>query len=501
MKYKFKKAFDSAKFAEVFKKPFFFVANLIKNVRRSYSLMSRLERMIALLLLLIAFGLGSYKIVNVYINRTKLVAASGGDYREAVVGDIKYLNPVLAQSDSEKAATRLMFSSLVQVNGNQIVPDVADHYDISSTGTDYAFYLKKNIKFSNGEPLTSADVNYTVSMIQNPATKSPLFKAWSGVTVSVVDDYTITFTLPKAYGPFIYNCSFGILPSNIPAPDFSKKFIGSGPYSYVKSIDKNGKIAELDLTRNEGYYGVKSYMNTVRLDFFSDKDPAATEYEKNTDVQALFGSSSSVGTKLDYVSAKEFALIFNLRLDSLKDKAVRDKITAGAIFDTTMNFQLTVLDGTSTQSKAGEIKNSLKAQNINVTIRVLNPVQFQDALTNHDYELLLYGFDFGYDRDPYPYWHSSQLSALNLAGWSDKASDILLEDARMLTDPVARNAKYDQFFNIVKANSLAIFYSPIQYNFTVKDALHGASAILGNQANSRYSNISSWYLQEKRVGK
>ena len=124
----------------------------------------------------------------------------------------------------------------------------------------------------------------------------------------------------------------------------------------------------------------------------------------------------------------------------------------------------------------------------------------QEALSKKDYELLLFGFDFGYDPDPYVFWHSSQMENMNFAGFSDKNSDILLEDARMLTDYTARNAKYNQFFDTIKNEALGVFYDPITFSYAVKPEVKNAK-VNSSEVDYRYDGIEKWYLKTKRISK
>ena len=473
------------------------------NLKKSYILMTKLEKVGASVFLVLALILTSVKSYRNYITETVSAPTKGGDYTEAMVGEAKFLNPVVAQSDAEKSVTHLMFQGLVKVTGpNTVLPDAAESYEISSDGTRYTFHLKSGNQFSDGQPLTANDVAQTVAIIQNPSLKSPLYKTWSGVTTEVIDGNTIDFVLPKAYGPFIYDCDFGIMPSHLSPDDFSKSLVGSGPFQFVKSITaEGGKISEVDLARNDAYSGDRPYLDTATVLFFSNIHDAVNQFTTDTKTNAVFGAESPSGAKLDYNSSRELALIFNLRKDAFKDVAVRQKILAGEKFDQPLSLTLAALDAPRQHTRATALAKKFAAENIKVKINYYDSVDFQDHIVKKDYDLVLYGFDFGDDRDPYTYWHSSQINELNLSGWSDKSSDILMEDARMLSDTAARNEKYDKVFAKIRSDAIAEFYDPIRYEFYVKSQVKGIRSITGTQVYSRYDTIGKWYVDEKRVRK
>jgi hypothetical protein len=260
-------------------------------------------------------------------------------------------------------------------------------------------------------------------------------------------------------------------------------------------------ITEVDLVRNENFNSGKAYFNNVKLTLATKESDATNLFNTDKSVNAIFGASQSAGAKLDYSSSRQVGLILNLRNNILKDQPTRQKLLTGGHFDTPITLSIATIDAPAQRAKADELKKRFEAQNVKININYYDSVDFASHLTKKDYQLLLYGFDFGWDRDPYTFWHSSQLNALNLAGFSDKASDILMEDARMLPDIASRNAKYDQVFTTLKNNYVVEFYTPIAYNFSVKPEVKGIVPITGTQVYSRFDTIEKWYTDETRVKK
>ena len=109
---------------------------------------------------------------------------SGGTYSEATLGRVNSLNPLFATTNSEKALSRLMFLTLSSVDySGHIGLGLADSIKTDDTGTTWTVKLRDGLTWSDGEPITNADVLYTVKMLQSPSVISSYSSNMSGVTV------------------------------------------------------------------------------------------------------------------------------------------------------------------------------------------------------------------------------------------------------------------------------------------------------------------------------
>jgi len=91
----------------------------------------------------------------------------------AAISDIKTFDPGLSTDLPSIFAIDNVFTGLVQLNDKlQVVPQLAASYSMGSDGFTWTFKLKPNLKFSDGTPLTSQDVVYSIDRALQPATKS-----------------------------------------------------------------------------------------------------------------------------------------------------------------------------------------------------------------------------------------------------------------------------------------------------------------------------------------
>ena len=92
----------------------------------------------------------------------------------AGVADIKTFDPALSTDAFSIYAIDDVFTGLVELNDKLNVQNqLASSYHVSSDGTTYTFTLRSGLKFSDGTPLTSADVVYSINRALDPATASP----------------------------------------------------------------------------------------------------------------------------------------------------------------------------------------------------------------------------------------------------------------------------------------------------------------------------------------
>ena len=181
----------------------------------------------------------------------------------------------------------------------QIVPGLADTWDISEDGLTYTFHLHEGVTFQNGDPFTADDVVYTVNRMMNPATNAKntdIFDVVVGAKavydgeaetvegVVALDDNTVQFTLESAYAPFlsclatpggsIYNREstegvddFGVNPAVC---------FGTGPFQ-VTEWELGSKVT---MVANPNYFKGAPQIDGITMFIVSDPDTQRLMFEK-----------------------------------------------------------------------------------------------------------------------------------------------------------------------------------------------------------------------------
>lgn len=205
---------------------------------------------------------------------------SGGSITEGIVGTPRFINPVLALSDADKDMTALVYSGLMRKSpSGNLIPDLAQSYEISNDGLSYTFVLKDNIYFHDNTIVTADDIVFTINAIKDPLNKSPIKNNWDGITIEKISEKTIKFILKQPYASFLENTTVGIMPAHlwnsspIELNTANTNPVGSGPYQ-IKTVSKqsSGIIDYYNLKVFKKFILGKPYIKKVTLQFFPNED-------------------------------------------------------------------------------------------------------------------------------------------------------------------------------------------------------------------------------------
>jgi ABC-type transport system substrate-binding protein len=275
-----------------------------------------------------------------YMDNTKVVPADNGIYTEGIVGQPRFLNPIYSDSNgADRDITELLFAGLLEYGQNGQVNNGLADYRIADDGKTYEFFLKDDLKWSDGEPITADDAIYTIKVIQDPAYKSPLRTQWIGVETEKISDSSFRLKLKDPYAKFLEYCTLKIIPEhawapisaeNFPLSDLNLHPVASGPYLVQKITSaKDGSISTVSLERNPSWLGTKPHLKSISFDFFDDYASLAAAFKRGR-VQGFVSSSDVSGNTFSgavdytYTLPRYYAIFFNQeKNDALADAAVR----------------------------------------------------------------------------------------------------------------------------------------------------------------------------------
>lgn len=292
--------------------------------------------------------LGALLWYTAYTFPTKVIPARGGTYSEGVASNPQYLNPLLSHyNDIDRDLVALLFNGLTTLDERGVVvPDLAERWEAGADNLSYTFFLRPNVRWSDGAPFNADDVIFTVSVMQSDDYQwAPWLSAlWKSVKATKVDEFTVTFTLSQPFAPFLDYTTIGLLPSHLwtrypvaelTSAQLNTRPVGTGPWQLTQ-IDAD----HVRLEPNPFFSGPLPYLSGIEFHFYPDTRrvlSAFSRHEINAIAHLYPDDVKSVlkEPELNLFSSTlpGYALIYlNLNSSNVPffgDKAVRQALRAG----------------------------------------------------------------------------------------------------------------------------------------------------------------------------
>jgi peptide/nickel transport system substrate-binding protein len=174
-------------------------------------------------------------------------AAPSATYREGVVGHPSSIDPLTARTQVDRDLVALLFRGLLRPGPDGgLLPDLAESYTVSADGKTYTFTMRSDARWEDGQPVTPADVIFTVALAQDPDYDGPLGATWQGIKATAVGTSAVRFTLTTPMGGFLRQALLPILPehllgdtavTDLADSDFSARPMGDGPFRITELDD------------------------------------------------------------------------------------------------------------------------------------------------------------------------------------------------------------------------------------------------------------------------
>ena len=224
---------------------------------------------------------------------------------EVGISDITTFDPALAFDQPSITAIQMVYTGLVQLDDKmQVQPQIAQNWEISPGGLTWTFHLRPGLKFSDGTPLTSHDVAYSLDRALQPTTRSTVSPIYLNLLKD--SDKLLAGTIPTLIGDSLLtpdNSTIEIITSK-PAPYFldmlthpctyvvEKKLIDTYGANFTNHLDSGGgagpfKVSkyihgqEIDFVPNPNYYGRAPKLRKVIFPFYPQASAAYQAYQAN----------------------------------------------------------------------------------------------------------------------------------------------------------------------------------------------------------------------------
>lgn len=193
----------------------------------------------------------------------------------AYTEDIGILNP--HNYDGKMWAQDWVYDGLTAFVDNEVVPCLAESWDISEDGKIYTFHLRQGVKFTDGTDFNAEIAKKNMDVVLLHAERHSWLEYMNQVQeVNVLDDYTLEIKLANAYYPFLQELSLDrpmtfcaeatFTDSGDTGADGIKEPIGTGMWKLAEH--KEGEYAVFE--RNEDYWGEKPKFKYIRVEVIPD---------------------------------------------------------------------------------------------------------------------------------------------------------------------------------------------------------------------------------------
>ncbi|MDF2714353.1 MAG: peptide-binding protein [Paenibacillus sp.] len=227
-------------------------------------------------------------------------------FRMLLASEPPSLDPGLAQDNNSSTVLRPIYDALTRMDSKgEVQPAAAEKWDVSQDGLKYTFYLRKDAKWSNGDPVKASDFEFAWKRVLNPAMTPPAPYSYqlyyiknaeeyntkkitdaAQIGVKAKDDYTLEVELKSPTPYFLSLVSFyTYFPLNEKAvkanPAFAAEantMVTNGPF-ILKEWRHNDSLT---LEKNAGYHSAKDIRLTqVSMKILNDPGTMLNMYNTN----------------------------------------------------------------------------------------------------------------------------------------------------------------------------------------------------------------------------
>ncbi len=206
---------------------------------------------------------------------------NGGKLVYGEYGRPATLDPITGNDMVGLRLTELLFNGLVSFSPkNDVVPDLAEKWQISPDNRVYTFTLRPDVKWhpkTGGRALSADEVVGTLDLIQNPKTLTPLKAPYELVAgARKLDAQTVEVTLKRPVVNALGRLSFKVVPTfALKRPDFlsrddpfAQEPVGTGPFQLARVSDEGDVVMEA----NQAYFKGRPHLDSIVLKPFADRN-------------------------------------------------------------------------------------------------------------------------------------------------------------------------------------------------------------------------------------
>ena len=188
-----------------------------------------------------------------------------------IAQDLDSLDPHYMTAAGTKEVLFNVFEGLVKPDqSGDLIPAVAESYEISEDASLYSFTLRNGIRFHDGTSVTAQDVRYSLLR----AKEAGLIPALDEIAaIDIPDDRHIEIALSVHDADFLCNLTCAVIPESNKDPENNP--VGTGPYRYVSRSPQENVV----VTRFDEYWGEPAHIKDVTFKIEANADAIVMDLE------------------------------------------------------------------------------------------------------------------------------------------------------------------------------------------------------------------------------
>lgn len=266
-------------------------------------------------------------------------------FTEGSVGAISSFNPIFASANYfDKSVESLVFDKFIYIDKDgRPTAGIAEKWSMAESKLEYVFTIKKDLLWQNGEKFTAQDVVFTFKTalsLSKDYDYDTVGISLEGVTVELIDEYTVRFKLGEENPLFFEAISIYIVPYSVlgdvnledmPFNIFARYPVGSGKYRVTRT-EQNAVY----LVDNE-YDRFTPNIKNITLRVYPDTKSLNTAFRTGL-LDAVNGwDQEALGFTTEYPNFETYVMeekyrsklmFFNLRKEDLKDEDLRKGLSS-----------------------------------------------------------------------------------------------------------------------------------------------------------------------------
>ena len=277
--------------------------------------------------------------------KTVVKEEAGHDYGDALsTGEIAEpinLIPALASDSASHNVTQYIYNGLVKYDKDlNLVGDLAEKWELSDDNKVITFYLKKGVKWHDGEEFTAEDVKFTYEFMVSDDTATVYDGDFRSIeSVEIIDDYTVKIYYKEAYATSLSSWGIWMMPKHalVDKPGRSplqRKPIGTGPYK----LEKWTAGQSIRLTSFYDYFEGRPKIEKIFIRVIPNQTTQYLELLNGSiDIMAMTPKQEATDTKVEkyqnnyntysYLDFSYSYIGYNLRKAPFNQKEVRRALT------------------------------------------------------------------------------------------------------------------------------------------------------------------------------